>query len=403
MINSKHLQELEELGFGNDIAALESYVSALQDAAADGEVLVDDPVYDRHYRLLRELKPDSELLKRNWEKDSEEPLQDYDEILKEYGMRSITTCVDFADVDKFAQDIGTLNHPVDILASFKMNGHGVREVYVYGDLVSATTRGRYKKGRDITRHMGIITQKHVEYFESFPLVEIRGELLVSYKNFKEVTSTYCKTPLSSVTSLIRDSVSDDELKYLDFIAYKIIIHGLEEDDTFLTSLLDEFEYLDACGFKVPYHKLYTGITQDIMGDIAESILTHFASDSVQMGFDADGVVIAVDDNEDFYSLGLNGNTYKANAALKMGKWECNKYVGVIREITWEHGKSWFTPKAVIEPVTTVTGAEVRVVPLYNVGVVRKLGLKPGSVINFRFGGETGVQLLTPEGESITNI
>lgn len=403
MINSKHLEELEELGFGADIAALETYVSLLQDAAADGEPLVDDPVYDRHFRLLKELKPESELLHRNWEKDSDEPLADYDEILKEYGMRSITTCTDFTDVKKFGASIGTIGHPVDLLAAFKMNGHAIRVIYEYGELVSATTRGRYKKGRNITRHARHICPKHVEYFESFPLVEIRGEALVSYFTFVNVMSKFCKTPLSSVTSLIRESVSDDELKYLNFVAYKIIISGIEEDEVFLETLLDEYDYLDACGFRVPYHKLYKGVTEDNLVDTVEDILNHFASDTVQMGYDVDGVVAGINNNEEFYSLGLNGNSFNANIALKMGKWECNKYTGVIEEIVWERNKSWFTPKARISPVITVTGSSVTTVPLYNAGVLFKLGLKKGSAINFRYGGETGVQLLTPDGKSVTNI
>lgn len=403
MINSKYLEELEELGFGANIDALEAYVGTLQDAAADGEPMVDDPVYDRHYRLLKDLKPESEILNRNWEKDSDEPLNDNDEILKEYGMRSILTCTDFSDIKKFSTILMELGDKVDLLASFKMNGHAARIVYRYGELVAATPRGRLKKGRDTTRHMRIIAPPHIEYFESFPLVEVRGEVLVSYDTFKNVMSKYCKTPLSSVTSLIRDSASESEIKYMDFVAYKIILHGIDEDEAFITTLEEEYNYLDACGFKVPYHKLYRNVGYDELEDTVEEVLKHFAQDSVQMGYDADGVVLAINDNETFYGLGLNGNTFKGNIALKMGRWECNKYTGWIEKIVWERGKKWFTPKAQISPVVTVTGSTVTTVPLYNVGVMLKLDLKKGSPINFRYGGETGVQLLTADGKSVTSI
>jgi len=62
MINNKILEELNLLGFGDDINALETYVGAMQDAAADGEPIVTDAMYDQHVRLLRVLRPDSELL-----------------------------------------------------------------------------------------------------------------------------------------------------------------------------------------------------------------------------------------------------------------------------------------------------------------------------------------------------
>ena len=66
MVNTDTMAELERLGFGADIDALELYVEKLQDAAGMGEPLVDDAVYDAHVRLLKQLKPDSKLLNRNW-------------------------------------------------------------------------------------------------------------------------------------------------------------------------------------------------------------------------------------------------------------------------------------------------------------------------------------------------
>ena len=79
------------------------------------------------------------------------------------------------------------------------------------------------------------------------------------------------------------------------------------------------------------------------------------------------------------------------------------YTSTITDIVWERGKSWFTPKAVVEPVVTAGGATVTTVPIYNVKVMNKLHLIPGEQIHFRFGGETGVQLLTAEGLSVTEI
>lgn len=46
IITSKQLAELEALGFEGDVLKLEDYVMLLQDAAADGEPIVEDNVYD---------------------------------------------------------------------------------------------------------------------------------------------------------------------------------------------------------------------------------------------------------------------------------------------------------------------------------------------------------------------
>ena len=88
----------------------------------------------------------------------------------------------------------------------------------------------------------------------------------------------------------------------------------------------------------------------------------------------------------------------------MGRhWACNHYCGIIKDIEFVPGKKYFTPKAIIEPVVTVTGAEVTTVPLYNVGVMNDLKLIPGSEIHFRFGGETGVTLCTADGTKISDL
>ena len=88
----------------------------------------------------------------------------------------------------------------------------------------------------------------------------------------------------------------------------------------------------------------------------------------------------------------------------MGRvWESNIYKSTILNVVFVHGKTYITPKAIIEPVITVTGATVDVVPLYNIGVMDRLGLVPNAEIYFKFGGETGVTLVQPDGSSVSNL
>ena len=127
------MTELEKLGFGADVDALESYVATLQDAAGMGNPLVDDAAYDAHVRLLKQLKPTSSVLNRNWEVEDNE-LNEYDDVLKKYGMCSITTITTIDELYKFKNVLDEIGHPVDIVASTKENGYGVRAVYLNGHL-----------------------------------------------------------------------------------------------------------------------------------------------------------------------------------------------------------------------------------------------------------------------------
>lgn len=390
------LELLNRLGFGDDVSKLEKYVESLQDYASSGEPIVSDDIYDTHIKLLSRLKPDSELLNRNWE-GFEDDLDNRDILLDKFGMRSIRTIKDLGELNYFVRDVLKSNE-LRVVATTKLNGHAVRAVYEYGNLVSGSTRGRYKKGRDITRHLKKLLPNYVSDWSSEQYVEVRGELLVSYKNFEKVKHIL-KTPLSSVTSFIKESASDQEIGLLDILCYKVL--KLREFGNGYDSLSDEINELGRLGFKTPPYKVRTTINPANFYSEMEKLVNAFSSKKSSLEYDTDGVVVSLDDNNMFYSVGLDGNTFLGNFALKVGsEYGTKVYQSVIDDIQWVHGKTYITPKAVIEPTKTANGAVVSVVPLYNIGMMEKLRLIPGATIYFTFGGETGVSLCDSLGNKV---
>lgn len=398
MINKSILDDLDRLGFGADVDAFESYIESLQEAASLGKAMVTDTMYDYYIRILKELKPDSQLLHRNWEMEEYE-LDDHDELLNKYGMVSINTIQNMEDLNKFKAAIR--DRSLTMTGTVKLNGHAIRAVYSYGKLVSGSTRGRYKKGRDITRHLKIVLPNYVKQWSDIRLLEVRGEMLVSLETFNSIRHIL-KTPLSSVTSLIRDSASEDEIKMLSCVCYKVIT----DDDWGVINQWDELSALEECGFEIPERLRVSDINYFNLDSKIEDFLNHFESlyDNGKLIYDTDGIVVAVDDKDIFYELGKDGNSYLGNFALKMGRvWESNIYNSSIVRVEFVHGKTYITPKAIIEPVITVTGSTVDTVPLYNIGVMEKLGLTPGNEIYFKFGGETGVTLVQPDGSPVSSL
>lgn len=403
MVNRDSLEKLNELGFGADIDALESYVQMLRDAAGMGNPLVEDSQYDIYHKLLEEVKPESKVLLSNWEME-EEPMNQYDKILEQYGMCSIKTIdgINKSSLSNFIDVIRQAGGAVDVFASLKENGHATRAVYHYGELVSGSTRGRYSKGRDITRHLKRLLPNRIEGFASMPLVEIRGEVVVKKQQFEDVIKPLynLKTPLSSVTSMIKDSATDQEIDYLNFVGYKV----LPSDKNYrIPTLSNEYAILQKCGIQVPEHVVVKGVTEDNLVGTVEAILEYFEElmDNGEIEYDCDGIVIGVNDCNLFYSAGKDGNAWKGNFALKDGRyWQSSIYSSTIEEVVWEKGKEYLTPKAIIVPVKCRNGAEVVKVPLYNVGVMDRYGLYTGSAIHFKFGGEQGVTLCDYAGNSV---
>lgn len=403
MINKNLLNKLDELGFGSDVDKLESYVASLQDAAGMGEPMVTNEVYDMYYKLLKEVKPSSLILTRNWE-EADEEFSENDDILKAYGMKSINTIKEMSDLNYFKTLMA--NEELDDLEMFagvKLNGHAVRAVYKNGYLISGTTRGRYKKGRDITRHLKRRLPNYIEKWKGIELVEVRGEAVVSFKNFEKVKHLL-KTPLSSVTSFIKESAVDSEIDLLDIVCYKIIF-GTDVGNNGFNTLQDEYEELEELGFQVPIYTTFDDFNLDEFEDKIDDIVSYFEElrKSGVMKYDSDGIVVSINDNKLFYGLGNNGNTWLGNFALKMGDiWGTRVYTSKVIDIEWKYGKSYITPKAIVEPVKTSNGSNVSVVPLYNVGVMERFHIVPGSTVFFLYGGETGVSLCDAAGNKVTD-
>ena len=150
----------------DQIEALEGYIQRCNEAMnLDGEPLVEDAIYDKLVQLLTRAKSDSPILQELWSKDSE-TVGSYNQLLEENPMVSILTVKSWED-DNIRQFIQRMPETANYLASYKINGHGIRVVFEDGYLVEATTRGRSTNGRDITEHLKVILADE-------GLVEIRG-------------------------------------------------------------------------------------------------------------------------------------------------------------------------------------------------------------------------------------
>ena len=198
----------------DNIEALERYIQDCNEAMnSDGEPLVEDAIYDRLVQLLTIVRSNSPVLQELWSKD-DEVVGSYNKLLEENPMVSILTVKSWED-EAIKQFIHRMPSTASYLASYKINGHGIRVVYKDGYLVEATTRGRSTNGRDITEHVKLILSEYHEELADYGLVEIRGELALKLSNLekaREFTPTL-KSAFSAVSSLIKPSATEEAVQY----------------------------------------------------------------------------------------------------------------------------------------------------------------------------------------------
>ena len=221
------------------IENLEVMIDECRKSAAQGVEKVPDSIYDNMIDLLREIKPDSELLKVVWSEDENAIDEDLDKYLLSMPMLSIMTIKSMND--KPLQTFRSLLPAgrTEIISSMKENGHGIRIVFKDGYLTKAYSRGRRTNGKDLTKQLKLICGEFFAELESYPIVEVRGEVLLPFSNLDAARAfnPSIKSAFSGVSSMIRESATPEETKLLHFVAYDVFGDGLNDLNAYLINLL----------------------------------------------------------------------------------------------------------------------------------------------------------------------
>ena len=427
----------------SQVEQLERIIEACNNSANRGEQLVVDAIYDRLMEILRQVAPESELCKYIWE-DSNEELDendDSDRLFLANPMYSIRTCKSY-NCDEILDFVKRLPDDKEFEAhiSIKENGHGIRVVFKNGELYKARSRARSSAGRDLTRQASIFLEElgvdSIPDLEGMDYCEVRGEMVLPFSNLEEAKkfNPDIKSAFSAVASMSRDSATDDEIKLLHFVAYSIY-----SDDLDFVSKEDEYTYLESLGFETPMSWVVGGLTKDTLLEELPSIIADCEEavkpdDNGQNGYDyySDGVVFELNDRDLFREMGSDGTKYKyGNIALKVDYWKQDFYTGVVQTILWTKGKSKLSPVAIVSEdadmirfkdygdhayitsldeidnpkelgVLTAGGNKVTRVPLYEPNNMLMLQAYKGEVVNFRYGGESGVIPCFPDGTPLVD-
>lgn len=367
------------LGAGfNSVEGLERYIRGLQEAEQIGEPEVSDTVYDNLMRVLRSVKPESKVLNRSLQERC-------------YRGAGMTVIRDLSELSYLRHLFFERGIDTSLLSSAKIVGHSVTIRYLDGRYQSGT----FRCGIDITEVLRSLVPAYLPELGFYRVVTIGGEVTISRKNFDKVSRVY-KTPLSAVNSFMRETSSVEERGLLSLVCDSI---ASEEENSF-HSLLNEYQTLSALGFLIPTFRVTEGVGAHNFDARVEEILSEFTG--LTLPFDADGVVVRVNDNALFRELGENGNTYLGGFILKTGeRFGAKVYSGLIHEIEWEYGSDKLSPRAVISPVTVYDGNTINTVPLYSVGVMRDNSFTVGSKIYFLYDNETGAMLCDENGKIVS--
>jgi DNA ligase (NAD+) len=225
----------------NEKLYLENKVRVFARFYYEGNPIVSDSEFDSWASLLEKKFPDSELLKATgWgydpKKDNESNLRKINHIYQEVG-----------SIDRKPRSVA------DIPSDFKLPGtkkisaklDGISGVaYIRnGAIYLGLTRGDGITGLDITNKIKSIMSRFKSNIDSRFTGAIRGELVISNKNWEIMKEAGIagEDQRNVAAGIIRRNEIDSDLKFVDFVVYKII--AFEGDQLRLSNAEDVTEFL----------------------------------------------------------------------------------------------------------------------------------------------------------------
>ena len=331
----------------------------------------DDPIMtDREYDLLfdelAKLETETSLMLSGspTQKVSGEILESLTPVTHSKPMLSADKTKSVDDLIKFAKGR-------DVLLSWKLDGLTIVLRYKDGKLEQAITRGAEGiVGEDVTHT--------VKTFVNVPLTipeksefEVRGEGVVSYKNFNEINlgldEPYTLPRALASASTRKLNSNESKERRLEFFAFDIV-----SENNMPSTKTDEFEFMERNGFQTVPH-VY--LNADSTADIIKAAVERF--EPKLYGYPVDGLIMEYDDIAYGKSLGATGHHENRLIALK---WKDElydtKFLGV-RLATTRTGMVSIT--ALLEPVT-IHGTVVTHASLHNVDIFEKFKFGIGDTV-----------------------
>jgi DNA ligase (NAD+) len=273
----------------------------------------------------------------------------------------------------------------------KIDGLAISLVYRDGVLQRGATRGNGEIGEDVTHNLRTIGAIPLRIADAPPLVEVRGELYMSLKDFTalnerraEAGESTFMNPRNSAAGTIRQLDPADAAKRpLSIWCYQV---GVTDGLSFERHS-DALQWLTDHGFRVNQ-----GIKLlDDEEQVIEQCL-QWERRRGELDFEIDGAVVKVDDLELHRRLGSVGRDPRWAVAWKFPP---TTAVTTLEQVMWNVGKFGdLRPYAVLKPVE-VGGVTIKLATLHNEEDIVRKDLRAGEDVIVVRAGDVIPQVVSP--------
>ena len=359
------------------IAELEKVIQKYQTSYYNGEAEISDGEFDLLWEELKNLAPDSEILKKIGTGS------DVDGFPKARHLIPMGSQDKASNPEEFIEWAEKMGLPAQndtmltkkkreltkkFIVQYKMDGASLELQYEKGKLIKAVTRGDGIKGDEITanarRMKGVIDKLDIPFSGG-----IRGEVIMTHDvwNKKYPSKANCRNAANGLMRR-KDGQGCEDLEFIVYDAAAL------NDDDFFKDEIQKIEWLKKRNFITTETKVFTA-AQEIT-KYRDEVYAKRES----LPFDIDGLVVK-DFETDMADL------RKARPEKQIAfKFELETAFSILREIEWSESGATYTPIGIVDPVR-LAGTTVKRANLNNPDMICAMGLKIGSVVSVVKRGE----------------
>ncbi|NLP14549.1 MAG: NAD-dependent DNA ligase LigA [Clostridium sp.] len=348
---------------------------------------ISDYEYDALYRKLEkleEMRPDLITPDSPTQRVGDKLLEGFEKVIHAVQMQSLADAFSEGELYAFDKRVReAVGKDIEYVVEKKIDGLSVSLLYENGIFIRGATRGDGLIGEDVTQNLRTIKSIPLKLKKSLPLLEVRGEVFISKKDFMSINEEQEKAgqqlfanPRNAAAGSLRQlDPKIANLRKLDIFIFNI--QRIEEESFDKHS--QTLEYLRELGFKVsPGYKVCRDINE-VWDEIR-----HIGDEREDMSFEIDGAVVKVNSLRHREILGSTTKTPRWAVAYK---YPAEVKQTVLKDIQINVGRTGvLTPIAILDPVR-LAGSTVGRATLHNVDYIKEKDIRIGDTVSIRKAGD----------------
>lgn len=326
------------------------------------------------------------------------PLKKFKKIKRDIPMLSLNDAFSSGDIISWIKRIKKIipDEQLDFYCEYKIDGLAFQVDYIDGVFAIGSTRGDGIIGEDVTENLKTIESLPLKIREKGAVMEdirdmsremrdivdqfyngklsIRGEAFISRDNFKKINETRKKNGLTlfaNTRNITAGSIRQLDSKVVAARKLDAFIYDLVGCDKIISHSY-RHKLLKILGFKInPYSRECHSIDEIV------SFREECKERRDSLGYDIDGIVVLVNNNNLFNRLGVVGKAPRGAIAFKL---ELKQTTTRVKNIEVQIGRTGvLTPVANLDPVD-LGGVTISRATLHNYGELERLGVMIGDTV-----------------------